>query len=89
MLVPVHWIDKATVTPAANLAAFQAANPRTPSNGFKGFYVGGAGNITLVLNGNSDTMTGVLAGAVYAVPFDWVDSATTTATGIVGLAAEI
>ena len=50
----------------------------------RGFYVGGAGNVTVTtLNGESVQFTNVLAGVVYPIAATHVTAA--TATGLVGL----
>ena len=49
-------------------------------------YVGGAGNIVLAYaDGSTVTLTGCLAGTIYPVTCDRVNSTSTTATAMVGL----
>lgn len=52
----------------------------------EGIYVGGAGNMVVLLtSGDVVTLTGVLAGTVYPVKANRVNSTSTTATNLVGL----
>lgn len=51
----------------------------------RGLYIGGAGNISVVIGGNSVTFTGVLAGSILPIRVSRVNATSTTATSIVAL----
>lgn len=58
-----------------------SANEATP---FRGIFVGGAGNISMVgLDGAAFTLTGVLAGVVYQIAGLRINTTGTTATNLI------
>ena len=70
--------------PFTYLRGVTPANTNLPSGVCRGIYVGGAGNLTVILEDDTSavTLTGVVAGQVYPLRAIQVTSAT-TATGIV------
>lgn len=84
------------ITPAKISTAYQVAQAITPTDAtkigpYQGFIVGVAGNVVVVMangdgNGGVTTVTiPALAGVIYPLAIQGVNSTGTTATGIVGL----
>lgn len=74
-------------SPAWTAAAVTPADADLPTLPTKGLYVGGAGNVAVVMAGGGAAVTfsGVSAGTVLAIRVDRVNATNTTATAIVAL----
>lgn len=51
----------------------------------RGLYIGGAGDVSVVIGGNSITFVGAVAGSILPIRVSRVNSTSTTATSIVAL----
>ncbi|MEM2960720.1 MAG: hypothetical protein QXQ02_03705 [Halobacteria archaeon] len=75
MIRPAYYKNASAITPSD-----------TAENAFDAIYVGAAGNLAVVTEGNqSVTLTGVLAGHIYPIRTKKVMATGTTAGSLVGL----
>lgn len=65
--------------------AVTASDSTTFASNTIGLYVGGAGNVTLTINGSDILFTAVPVGTILPVSFSKVKSTGTTATAMVAL----
>jgi len=73
-------------SPAINAAAVTPNDAADLTTASRAIYVGGAGNLTVVmLGGATITFTGVAAGTIYPLRVARVRATGTTATGLVAL----
>jgi hypothetical protein len=80
--------DIRSITYRGGVAVTKSDTVNDPGGPFAGFYVGGAGDVSMLcIDGTSITFTATLAGRLYPIAIKRVNSTSTTATAIVGLKA--
>lgn len=73
-------------SPALNAEAVTPSDSVSLTNDSRGLYVGGAGNISVLMSGGTSvTFTGVVAGSILPIRVNRINATSTTATNMVSL----
>lgn len=74
-------------SPSASAFAITPSDSVDLTKAIRGIYIGGAGNLSVILEDDSVevTLTGVVAGSIYPLRAKRVRSTGTTATSLIGL----